>query len=80
MENGFHLMAVSDGCLVRLNTGSPSGSGGRAGERLVTCPHPCGKDRLAVGSLVVLEIAARQIEECRSGVTLIGKYESRGNR
>jgi hypothetical protein len=37
-------------------------------------------DRLATRTLVVLQVAGDQMQQRRSGVTLIGEYESRDNR
>jgi hypothetical protein len=51
-----------------------------AGRRLVPGAHPSGEDCPAVGSLIVFQVVARQIDERRSGVAFIGKYESRDNQ
>jgi hypothetical protein len=54
--------------------------GGRVGRLLIAGGPPSGAGGLAVGLLVVLDVAAGQVQEGRSGVALIGEYESRGNR
>ena len=36
--------------------------------------------RFSIGLLVGLNVTGGQVEQCRTGVTLIREYESRGNR
>ena len=54
--------------------------GGRFRRLLVAGNSSSGTDRLAVGLLVVLDVAGGQMQEGRARVALIGEYESRGNR
>jgi len=54
--------------------------GGRFGRLLIAGGPPSGAGGLAVGLLVVLGIVGGQVQEGRTGVALIGEYESRDNR
>lgn len=66
-----------DGAVVQ----QPSRIPGRGAGRTLVDPPPTSRTgRFAIGLRVVLQIAGREMKQRRTGVALIGKYESRGNR
>jgi hypothetical protein len=59
---------------------APFFRGGRFRRLLIAGGPPSGAGRLAVGLLVVLDVAGAQVQEGRARVALIGKNETGDNR
>ena len=64
----------------RVVVQSPFVDGDLAGRRLIASDRASRTGRLTVGLLVALQVAGGEFQQRRAGVTLIGEYESRGNR
>ena len=66
-----------NGAVVQKPSRIPGGDAGR----ILVNPRPAsGTGRFAISLPVILQIAARKMEQGGTGVAFIGEYESRGNR